>query len=98
MWEPSFIVAPPSLAKRGGSLPAAPEAVKRRPLGANALGQAGGSSYPPLGQATEPSMTTPSNKTPTTDPVRNPEVFDDVVVGIFRSTEEGRYIYANHRL
>ena len=43
-------------------------------------------------------MTTPSNKTPTTDPVRNPEVFDDVVVGIFRSTEEGRYVYANHRL
>ena len=43
-------------------------------------------------------MTTPSNKTPTTDPIRNPEVFDDVVVGIFRSTEEGRYIYANHRL
>jgi len=43
-------------------------------------------------------MMTPSNKTPRPAPVQNPEVFDDVVVGIFRSTEEGRYVYANHRL
>ncbi|MED5381399.1 MAG: PAS domain S-box protein [Verrucomicrobiota bacterium] len=98
MWEPSFIFAPFGQAQRGGSLPAAPGPVKRRPLGANALGQAGVSSYPLLGQANDPRMTTPSNKTPRTDPVRNPEVFDDVVVGIFRSTEEGRYVYANHRL
>ena len=43
-------------------------------------------------------MTNPSNKAPSTDPAGNPEVFDGVVVGIFRSTEEGRYVYANHRL
>ncbi|MDP6794694.1 MAG: PAS domain-containing protein, partial [Verrucomicrobiota bacterium] len=98
MWEPSFIFAPFGQAKRGGSLPAVPGSVKRRPLDANALGQARGSSYPLLSHANDPRMTTSSNKTPRPAPVQNPGVFDDVVVGIFRSTEEGRYVYANHRL
>ncbi|HJO08358.1 MAG TPA: PAS domain-containing protein [Verrucomicrobiota bacterium] len=43
-------------------------------------------------------MTEPNHDTPAVDPVAHPEVFDEVVVGIFRSTEEGRYSYANHRL
>ena len=43
-------------------------------------------------------MTDPSYKAPSIDLLGNPFVFDDVVVGIFRSTEEGRYVYANHRL
>jgi len=43
-------------------------------------------------------MTDPTHEPPSADSSGNPEVFDDVVVGIFRTTEEGRYIYANHRL
>ena len=43
-------------------------------------------------------MTAPTHEPPSADSSGNPEVFDDVVVGIFRTTEEGRYIYANHRL
>ena len=43
-------------------------------------------------------MTDPTHDSPSDDSFGNPEVFDDVVVGIFRTTEEGRYIYANHRL
>jgi len=43
-------------------------------------------------------MTDPSHKAPSIDLLGNPVFFDDVVVGIFRSTEEGRYVYANHRL
>ncbi len=43
-------------------------------------------------------MTDPTHDSPSADPPGNPEVFDDVVVGIFRTTEDGRYIYANHRL
>ena len=43
-------------------------------------------------------MTDPSHKAPSADLPGNPVFFDDVVVGIFRSTKEGRYVYANHRL
>ncbi len=43
-------------------------------------------------------MTKPNHDSQAVDPVAHPEVFDEVVVGIFRSTEEGRYSYANHRL
>ena len=43
-------------------------------------------------------MTDPSYKASSIDLLGNPVFFDDVVVGIFRSTEEGRYVYANHRL
>ena len=43
-------------------------------------------------------MTSPTPDSPSVDQPGNPEVFDDVVVGIFRTTEDGRYIYANHRL
>ena len=50
------------------------------------------------GQANVQRMTDPSHKAPSIDLLGNPVFFDDVVVGIFRSTEEGRYVYANHRL
>ena len=50
------------------------------------------------GQANAQRMTDPSHKAPSIDLLGNPVFFDDVVVGIFRSTEEGRYVYANHRL
>ena len=43
-------------------------------------------------------MSDPTHEPPSADSSGNPEVFDDVVVGIFRTSEEGRYIYANHRL
>ena len=43
-------------------------------------------------------MTDPTHDSPSAGPPGNPEVFDYVVVGIFRTTEDGRYIYANHRL
>ncbi|MCH2382301.1 MAG: hypothetical protein MK290_06260 [Pedosphaera sp.] len=45
MWEPSFILTPPGLAKRPGSMIGAPQAVKRRAAVPNALGQGGGSFY-----------------------------------------------------
>ena len=43
-------------------------------------------------------MTDSSKNLNPADPAVKSEVFDDVVVGIFRSTEDGRYIYANRRL
>ncbi|MCH2593772.1 MAG: PAS domain S-box protein [Pedosphaera sp.] len=58
----------------------------------------GGEFLPLAGQANAQRMTDPSHKAPSIDLLGNPVFFDDVVVGIFRSTEEGRYVYANHRL
>ena len=39
-----------------------------------------------------------SSETTSQNYPKNPAVFDEVVVGIFRSSKEGKYIYANQRL
>ncbi|MBT6103120.1 MAG: hypothetical protein HOH62_04380, partial [Verrucomicrobia bacterium] len=98
MWEPSFILTPANFAKRPRSMIATSQAVKRRPRAPNALGQASGSFYSRLAKRVPLFMTDPTHDSPSAGPPGNPEVFNDVVVGIFRTTEDGRYIYANHRL
>ena len=42
-------------------------------------------------------MSKPSDN-PSQQYAEDPTVFDEVVVGIFRSSHEGKYIYANRRL
>ena len=42
-------------------------------------------------------MNKPSDS-PSQHYAKDPAVFDEVVVGIFRSSHEGKYIYANRRL
>jgi len=69
-------------------------AVKRRPP--NPLGQAHTAFYSVLAER-DVAMSN-SSDSPSQDYAEDPSVFDEVVVGIFRSSHEGKYIYANRRL
>ncbi|MGB1743479.1 MAG: PAS domain-containing protein, partial [Limisphaerales bacterium] len=62
----------------------------------NPLGQAQAAFYSRLAKRNA-TMSKPSDS-PSQQYAEDPMVFDEVVVGIFRSSHEGKYIYANRRL